>query len=232
MLLLSCSNKLEIVEPTYFTPTGNVVTDIIGTWKSKRVNLTLNKDGSFTKRMPITSLLFTKPPKEITLTVLTETGKYEIIDSVIYFKTTNFSFYPDTLKDISIRHYQYKVRFQNGQMLLQHIQVLTKTDNSTTCLNGTWQVTDWVYDKITNNGKIEYTGREITSYNFFSSDSLIYHSSEPDNSPFCDFEMRASYTLNFPIISIPVGSVMDDTLIFKHEKMYWCKNYYEYYNKQ
>lgn len=232
LVLISCSDKTSLLDPIIDNPIIPIpnnsvfIKNIYGSWQSGTTKISFDSSQNFIKSWPLTD----SPTN--TLSMVTQKGKYEIVDSVLILKTNEWLFSnPGAIKGIAIVPVYYEIDFSNGKMIQHQVRVLTKEDNNAKELQGVWKMIYWIYEKETTPKYVEYIGRQEESYNFFSGDSVSCDWNYLDGTPFPTAQWRWKYTYNPPLINIVPPIIENDTVKFKHGKMYWYRKYSESYSR-
>ena len=210
LFLISCSDGSTVVEP--FSNNPEFSSKIIGNWDFGSSKLTFTKYGDFTSTYKSLSFEST----------VTQSGKYEIVDSVLILKTAKWVFSnPENIVSISIIPMYYEINFINDELTLKPVRVFTKEEDNKTNLLGNWKMIEWVYHKVSSPKLIEYVGRQEVFYNFISQDSLYYGWNYLDAVQWDNPSWKINYEYNPPDITIPGPGIYNTVVKFKNGKMYW-----------
>lgn len=216
--LYGCSEEDVIVEPKINIPESSA--NIIGVWESGTTKYTFSENGDYNKYWAL------KTYPDVIYSYVNESGKYEIVDSVLILKSDRWSFSnPESMIGISIIPTYNKIGFNDGKLILKRVRVFIKENGDNTKLLGTWKMLIWPYHKTSSPNKVEYYGRQEEYYNFFSSDSVLYGNKYLDGTPFTESTLKFDYHYEHPLINIFATSISDNTVEFKEGKMYWFDSY-------
>lgn len=211
--IVSCTEDSTIVEP--FSNNPEFSAKIIGVWNFGSSRMTFDKYGKFTNT-------YKMYPQNALETTVTQSGKYEIVDSLLILKTDKWEFSnPENIKDISIVPIYYEIDFINNGLTLKSVRVFTKEGDNKTNLLGDWKMVEWVYHKVSSPKLIEYVGRQEVFYNFISQDSLYNGWKYLDGTQWANPSWKINYEYTPPDITIPGPGIYNTVVVFKNGKMYW-----------
>lgn len=217
VFLSGCTEDLSVTDP--LSNSSELSERILGEWNLAGAKLTFDNSGNF-------SYTYDLYPFDLNTTV-TQTGKYEIIDSVLILKTSKWDFSnPENISSISIVPGYFEISFINGILSLLRVDVFTKEENNKTDLLGTWKMVRWVYHKVSTPELTEYTGRQEEFYNFVSKDSAYHGWNYLDKTKWHNPNWIINYEYKPPDIIIPGPGIYNTEVKFKNGKMYWYRKSY------
>lgn len=216
LFIIGCSEEASVSDPLSNYP--EYAERILGEWNLGSSKMTFDKNGNFTNT-------FGMQPFDMNTTVI-QTGKYEIIDSVLILKPTKWDFSnPEIIEGLSIVQSYYEISFTNNVLTLLPVELFTKVENDKTELLGTWKTIKWVYHKVSTPELIEYAGREEVFYEFLSKDSAYHGYKYLDETKWDNPNWKINYEYNPPDIIIPGPGIYNRTVEFKNGKMYWYNKF-------
>jgi hypothetical protein len=210
--IISCSEHL--VSPIY----SELSNEIIGSWKNQNIQISFDKNYNFTESLKIIDFGFSGEDL-----IITRSGKYEIIDSVLILKANSWIFSnPELIKGgISIVPYYDEINFIDGKLIRRPVYVFSTSGSNKKELKGEWKMVQWCYHKTDTVYNIEYAGIEETFYDFLNSDTVLYGWKYLDGNPFENPSWETNYQYNPPKLTIPGPSFYNMIVEFKKSKMYW-----------
>jgi hypothetical protein len=218
ILFLSCSEKNE---NEIIVDDSELLTQIIGTWKSDEYIITYFPDLTFTD-----TLFHQKSNAQISEPLYSRNGKFEILDGVVYLMTEHWIFIDSSFIEngISIVPVQAKISIKGNILYEQSVNVLENTKGTKTEIWGSWKNTRWVYHN--NPGtKISYTGRQEYYYVFTKDSSkAVYGWKYLDGTPWTNSEFRSEFEYRPPYLSLYGPSEYNMRVEFKFEKMFWYQD--------
>jgi hypothetical protein len=226
ILFISCSEKNadEII-----VDDSVLLTQIIGTWRSYTYVITCFPDLTF-----IDTVFQQKSNNQILEPYYSRSGKFEILDGVLFLKTEKWDLFNSAENGISIVPVQSEISITGNILYRKSVDVLESTKGTKSEIWGSWKNTRWVYHTNRDAG-ITYTGRQEYYYDFSKDSTLVvYGWKYLDGTPWTNPEFRSEFKYQPPYLSLSGPSDYNMTVVFKFEKMFWYLDYpiLELYKKQ
>ena len=198
---------------------SQLVLNILGKWSNDFYNISFSPNYFFNdthyRHDPITQEL--KP-------IYSRTGNFEIINSILYLKTNEWTFHDSSFisRGISIVPNYSEIELTGDVLLKKSVIVLDNVEGNDTDIWGMWKYVIWSFHKSFSPENITYSGRQEYYYKFDKdSSNVAYGWKYLDGNPFNNPDFNSDFDYNPPILNLFGPGDYNLTVRFKYNQMYW-----------
>lgn len=221
ILFISCSEK-NVNEPVIIDD-SELLSQIIGTWKSNTYKITYFSDLTF-----VDTIYNQDENTQILEPLYSRNGEYEIQDGILYLKTEHWTFFDSSYVEngISIIPFETEINISGNILYKKAVDVLERTEGTGNEIWGSWKNMKWTYHHSSPDTNIVYEGRQEYYYRFYKDSSKVtYGWKYLDGNPWSNPEYRSDFNYTPPFLDLNGPGNYDLRVEFKFGKMFWYYNF-------